>query len=124
MATAAGRSRVSDSLGFTPFSLGPVLHLTPGKAVDLSLTATLGFADFGDLQYAVDGEELSLQAGGKVVWGLGAAIDFRPGASNWALHAGVRRYESTPEFTNGANGGVGSAAFNPVVVTFGVAYRR
>jgi len=54
---------------------------------------------------------------------VGAAVDIRPGTSNWAIHAGVRRYESNPEFTNRDNGAVGSAAINPVVVTVGVGYR-
>jgi outer membrane protein W len=55
--------------------------------------------------------------------GLGAAVDSHPGDSNWAMHAGVRRYESDPEFTNRNNGAVGSAAMDPVVVTLGVGYR-
>ena len=118
-----GRRRVSDSLRFTPLTLGPVVHLTPGKVVDLTVTAMLGFAVYGDLQFAVDGQELRLQAGTDVVWGLGAAIDIRPGASNWGIHAGVRRYQSTPEFTNKDNGASGSAALNPVVVNLGVVYR-
>ena len=118
-----GRRRVSDSLGFTPFSLGPVFHLTPGKAVDLTVTAMLGFAVYGDLLFAVDGEELSLQGGRDFCWGVGAAIDVRPGASNWVIHAGVRRYGATAEFTNSDNGAAGSAAINPVVVTVGVGYR-
>jgi len=118
-----GRRRVSDGLGFTPFNLGPVFHLTPGRAVDLTVAATLGLAVFGDLRFAAEGQELNLEGGTNVAWGLGAAVDFHPGASKWALHAGVRRYSSTPEFTNRDNGAVGNAAFNPVVVTFGVAYR-
>jgi hypothetical protein len=118
-----GRRRVSDGLSFTPFSLGPVFHLTPGRAVDLSVTATLGFAVYGDLLFAVDGQELSLQGGRDFCWGLGAAIDVRPGASRWVIHAGVRRYDANPEFTNRDNGAVGSAAINPVVVTVGVGYR-
>ena len=118
-----GRRRVSDGLSFTPFSLGPVFHLTPGKAVDLTVTAMLGLAVYGDLRFAIEGQELSLQGGRDVGWGLGAAVDIHPGASNWAIHAGVRRYESDPEFTNRDNGAVGSAAINPVVVTVGVAYR-
>jgi len=118
-----GRRRVEDSLGFTPFSLGPVFHLTPGRAVDLTVTAVLGFAVYGDLLFAVDGNELSLQGGRDYCWGVGAAVDIRPGASNWVIHAGVRRYESNPEFTNRANGVAGSAAMNPVVVTVGVGYR-
>ena len=118
-----GRRRVSDGLGFTPFSLAPVFHLTPGKAIDLTVAPMLGLAVFGDLRFAAEGQELNLEGGTNVAWGLGAAIDIHPGASKWALHAGVRRYGSTPEFTNRDNGAIGSAAFNPVVVTFGVAYR-
>ena len=118
-----GRRRVSDGLSFTPFSLGPVFHLTPGRAVDLTVTAMVGFAVYGDLLFAVDGEELRLQGGSDLGWGLGAAIDIHPGASHWAIHAGVRRYESDPEFTNRDNRAVGSAAINPVVVTVGVGYR-
>jgi hypothetical protein len=118
-----GRRRVEDSLGFTPFSFGPVFHLTPGRAVDLTVTAVLGFAVYGDLLFAVDGNELNLQGGRDYCWGVGAAVDIRPGASNWVIHAGVRRYESNPEFTNRDNGAVGSAAINPVVVTVGVGYR-
>ena len=118
-----GRRLVSDGFGFTPFSLGPVFHLTPGRAVDLTVTAMVGFAVYGDLLFAVDGEELRLQGGSDLGWGLGAAIDIHPGASHWAIHAGVRRYESDPEFTNRDNRAVGSAAINPVVVTVGVGYR-
>lgn len=118
-----GRRQVSDDLGFTPFSLGPVFHLTPGKVVDLTVAAVLGFITYGDLRFAIDGAELRLQGGHDVGWGLEAAVDIHPGASNWAIHAGVRRYESDPEFTNRDNGAVGSAAIDPVVVTLGVAYR-
>jgi len=118
-----GRRRVSDGLSFTPFSLGPVFHLTPGRAVDLTVKAMLGFAVYGDLLFAADGEVLRLQGAGDVSWGLGGAIDVSPGASNWALHAGVTRYESSPTFTNRDNGAVAAAAFNPVVATLGVVYR-
>jgi hypothetical protein len=118
-----GPVEVSDSLGFTPFSVGPVFHVTPGRAVDLTFTAVVGYARYGDLQYTAGGETLSLRGGGASIWGLGAAVDIRPGASDWAIHAGVRRYESNPEFTNRANGAVGSVEFDPVVVSFGVSYR-
>jgi opacity protein-like surface antigen len=92
-----GRRRVSDGLSFMPFSLGHVVHLTPGRAVN--------------------------RGGSDVLWGVGAGIDIRPGASNWAIHAGVRLYRSTPEFTNQDNGVVGSVTFNPVVVNVGIGYR-
>ena len=118
-----GRRRVSDGLSFTPFSLGPVVHLTPGRPVDVSVTAMLGFAAYGDLVFATDGQELRLRGGSDVLWGVGAGIDIRPGASNWAVHAGVRLYRSTPEFTNQDNGVVGSVTFNPVVVNVGIGYR-
>jgi hypothetical protein len=118
-----GRRRVSDGLGFTPFSLGPVFHLTPGKAVDLTVTAMLALAVYGDLRFAAEGQELRLQGGSDVGWGLGAAVEIHPGASKWAIHAGVRRYDSTPEFTNLDNGAVASATLNPVVLTFGAVYR-
>jgi hypothetical protein len=118
-----GRRQASSGISFTPFNFGPAFHLTPGKAVDLSVTATLGFAHYGDLLYAIDGEELSLRGGSTVVWGLGAALDIHPGASRWGIHAGVSLYQSSPEFTNRANGGVGSVTFKPVMVTLGVAYR-
>lgn len=118
-----GRQRVSDNLSVTPFSLGPVFHLTPGKAVDLTVTAMIGLTHFGDVRFAADGETLSLRGGSAVGWGLGAGVDIYPGASNWAIHAGVRRYGSNPEFTNTDNGARGSAALNLVVVTAGVTYR-
>jgi hypothetical protein len=118
-----GRRRVTDALGFTPISVGPVLHLTPGKVVDLTLAATAGLVLFGDLAFAADGETLELQGGSAFGWSLGAAVDVHPGASDWAIHAGVRRFASNPTFTNSANGVKGSMTFNPVVVTFGVAYR-
>jgi len=35
----------------------------------------------------------------------------------------VRRYSSTAEFSNRDNGAVGSAPFNPVMLTFGAVYR-
>ncbi len=118
-----GRRRISDSLAFTPFTLGPVFHLTPGKAVDLTVTAMIGVAHYGDLAFVADGETLNLEGGSTFAWGLGAAVDIDLGASNWALHAGVRRYASNPEFTNRDNGATGRVAINPIVVTFGVAYR-
>lgn len=118
-----GRRQASDKVSFTPFTLGPVFHLTPGKAADLTLTAMIGFASYGDLVFGAGGERLSLDGGNAFCWGLGAAVDVRLGASNWALHGGVRRYASTPEFTNRDNGAVGSTSFNSVVGTFGAAYR-
>ena len=118
-----GRRRVSESLSFTPFSVGPVFHVTPNRWIDLTLAATLGFAAYGDLLFAADGERLSLQGGWAFAWGLGAGVDIYPGASRWAIHAGVRRFGSTLTFTNIENGAAGSAAFNPLVVTFGVACR-
>jgi opacity protein-like surface antigen len=118
-----GRRRVTDGLGFMPFSLGPVFHLTPGKTVDLTFSAVVGLIDYGDLRFAVDTAELRLKGGRDVGWGLGAAVDIHPSGSNWALHAGVRRYESDPEFTNLDNGAKARATFNPVVVTLGIGYR-
>jgi hypothetical protein len=122
-ALPGSRRRVSDGLGFMPFSLGPVFHLTPGKTVDLTFSAVVGLIAYGDLRFAVDGAELRLQGGRDVGWGLGAAVDIHPGGSNWAIHAGVRRYESDPEFTNRDNGAVARATLDPVVVTLGVGYR-
>jgi len=121
--TPAGRVQASHSLGFTPISVGPVFHVTPGRPVDLTLTAVLGFASYGDLQFTAGDQTLRLQGGNAAMWGLGAAVDVSLGSLNWTIHAGVRRYQSSPEFTNRDNGAVGSAAINPVVVSFGVGYR-
>jgi hypothetical protein len=122
-ALPGGRLKVSDKLGFTPVTIGPVFHVAPARTIDLSFAAMLGFAVHGDLRFAAGAETLNLQGDRAVCWGLGAAVDIYPGASRWAIHAGVRRYESNPEFSNRDNGASGSAAFNPVVVTFGVVHR-
>jgi len=118
-----GRLRVSDRLGYTPVTVGPVFHVTPGKAVDLTLAAMVGLAVHGDLRFATSAETLNLRGDRAFCWGVGAAIEVYPGTSDWAIHAGVKRYDSTARFSNTANGGVGSAALNPIVVTFGVAHR-
>lgn len=121
--TPAGRAQASHSLGFTPISVGPVFHVTPGRPVDLTLTAVLGFARYGDLQFTAGDQTLRLQGGNAAMWGLGAAVDLSLGSPNWTIHAGVRRYQSSPEFINTDNGAVGSVAINPVVVSFGAGYR-
>ena len=118
-----GRVSVSDSLSFTPLTAGPVFHLTPGRAVDVTLAAMFGVAVHGDLRFAAGSETLDLQGDRAICWGLGAAVDIYPGASKWGLHAGVKRYGSNATFTNRANGGTGRAAVNPIAVTVGVAYR-
>jgi hypothetical protein len=123
VAAPSGPLQASHGLGFTPISVGPVFHVTPGRRVDLTLTAVLGVASYGDLQFASGGQTLRLQGGNAAMWGLGAAVDVSPGSPNWTIHAGVRCYQSSPEFTNRDNGAVGSAAVNPVVVSFGIGYR-
>ena len=119
----AGHVQASHSLSFTPFSVGPVFHITPGRLVDLTLTAVFGVAHYGDLQFAAGGNTLRLQGGNAALWGFGAAVDVSAGSPNWTIHAGVRRYDSNPDFTNVDNGSAGSAGINPVVVSFGVGYR-
>ena len=118
-----GARRSSDTLGFTPFTIGPVFHVTPGRPVDLTLTAMLGLAAYSDLRFADSAQTLRLQGSRGFGWGLGAAIDIAPGATPWAIHVCLRRYQATVAFTNRDNGAAEEVAISPVVVVFGVGYR-
>ena len=112
------RSGTSDTGSLT---LGPDVHLTPGRAADLYLGPFLAYTARTDVGYSRD-EFAGVRIRGSFGWGAVVGLDVPIGQRGWRVCASVRYIETNLEGTNGA-GDRFDLDFGPTAVGVGFGYR-
>jgi outer membrane protein W len=113
----------SDSLAFTPFTVGLAVHLTPGRPVDVYVVPALAYVVYGNLRFSAAGDTASLDADNQWTWGISLGAEVRLGEGPWRFNAGVSYIRTTLYATDIENGDPHKVDFNPFTVTLGIGYR-
>ena len=103
-----------EDLQFLSLTVGPNIHLTPGKRADLYFGPFVGFVSLGGGSFNLPSKNIRIDLGSELAVGLLLGLDIPLGAHRiWGLHFGARYYDLK----------TGGLDVNPFLKEFGL-FRR
>ena len=122
-----GPVSLSDSMTTVVGTADLLVHLTPGRSIDLYVGAGLAGIRYGDLSYSLmDLGSFDVSVDNDVTWSARAGIDIALGAdSGWSAVGGVRYIQSTIDLWQIGTPADATASFDFNIFSFtvGVGYR-
>lgn len=107
---------------FQPIIIGANFHLVSKDKFEVFVGPRAAYANFGDFDLDVDGEQRSFAVDSEFGWGAAVGIGYRVGHSRWSLVAEATFLDMDMEVSERGTGEITVGSFDPFIANLGVAY--